>query len=110
MLNPVFEDLRKPKVPNTNASHPVPTFRKRWPRTWMEEWFYVKNDLTAREDIKEVIMRPIWSHFDLRKPKVEIDDAAEACQKAFGTVCSFIGARDLIKEHIAFRVWSLVES
>jgi hypothetical protein len=21
----------------------------------MEEWFYVKNDLTAREDIKEVI-------------------------------------------------------
>jgi hypothetical protein len=25
----------------------------------MEEWFYVKNDLKAREDIKEVIMRPI---------------------------------------------------
>jgi hypothetical protein len=24
----------------------------------MEEWFYVKNDLKAREDIKEVIMRP----------------------------------------------------
>jgi hypothetical protein len=52
----------------------------------MEEWFYVKNDLTAREDIKEVIMRPIWSRFGLRKPKVEIDDAAEACQKAFGIV------------------------
>jgi hypothetical protein len=45
----------------------------------MEEWFYVKNDLTAREDIKEVIMRPVWSRFGLRKPKVEIDDAAEAC-------------------------------
>jgi hypothetical protein len=40
------------------ASHPVPTFRKRWPRAWMEEWFYVKNDLKTREDIKEVIMRP----------------------------------------------------
>jgi hypothetical protein len=25
----------------------------------MEEWFYVKNDLKAREDIKEVIMCPI---------------------------------------------------
>jgi hypothetical protein len=76
----------------------------------MEEWFYVKDDLTAREDIKEVIMRPIWSRFGLRKPKVEIDDAAEACQKAFGTVCFFIGTRDLIQEHIAFRVWPLVES
>jgi hypothetical protein len=72
--------------------------------------FYVKNDLSAREDIKEVIMRPIWSRFSLRKPKVEIDDAAEACQKAFGTVCSFIGTRDLIQEHITFRVWPLVEN
>jgi hypothetical protein len=93
-----------------NASHPVPTFRKRWPGAWMEEWFYVKNDLAAREDIKEVIMRPIWSRFGLRKPKVEIDDVVEACQKAFGTVCFFIGTRDLIQEHIAFRVWPLVES
>jgi hypothetical protein len=76
----------------------------------MEEWFYVKNDLKAREDIKEVIMRPIWSRFGLRRPKVEIDDSVEACQRAFNTVCSFIGTRDLIQEHIAFRVWPLVES
>jgi hypothetical protein len=76
----------------------------------LEEWFYVKNDLIAREDIKEVIMRPIWSRFDLRRPKVEIDEVAEACQKAFGIVCFFIGMRDLIQEHIAFRVWPLVES
>jgi hypothetical protein len=48
-----------------NASHHVPTFRKRWPGAWMEEWFYVKNDLNAREDIKEIIMRPIWSCFGL---------------------------------------------
>jgi hypothetical protein len=70
----------------------------------------VMNDLKAREDIKEVIMRPIWSRFGLRRPKVEIDDAAEPCQKAFGIVCFFIGTRDLIQEHIAFRVWPLVES
>jgi hypothetical protein len=76
----------------------------------MEEWFYVKNDLTAREDIKEIIMRPIWSRFGLRKPKVEIDDAVEACQKAFDTVYFFIGIRDLIQEHKAFRVCPLVES
>jgi hypothetical protein len=97
-------------IARPNASHPVPTFRKRWPGAWMEEWFYVKNDLKAREDIKEVIMRPIWSRFGLRRPKVEIDDTIKACQRAFSTVCSFIGTRDLIQEHIAFRVWPLVES
>jgi hypothetical protein len=69
----------------------------------------VKNDLKAREDIKDIIMRPIWQRLGLRKPKVEIDDAAEECQKAFDIVCSFIGTRDLVQEHIAFTVWPLVE-
>jgi hypothetical protein len=91
-------------VARPNASHPVPTFRKRWPGAWMEEWFYVKNDLEAREDIKEIIQRPIWSRFDFRRTKVGIDGNVEACQKAFSTVCVFIGTRDLIQEHIAFRV------
>jgi hypothetical protein len=40
---------------------------------------------------------------------VAIDEAAEECRKAFGIVCSFIGTRDLVQEHIAFRVWPLVE-
>jgi hypothetical protein len=97
-------------IARPNSSYPVPAFQKRWPGNWMEEWFYVKNDLVAREDVKEVIMRPIWSRFGLRRPKVEIDEAAEACQKAFGTVCFFIGIRDLIQEHIAFRVWPLIEN
>jgi hypothetical protein len=52
-------------ITRPNASYPVPMFRKRWLRAWMEEWFYVKNDLQAREDIKEVIMCSIWSHFGL---------------------------------------------
>jgi hypothetical protein len=43
----------------SGSSCPVPTFRKRWPGDWMKEWFYVKNDLKAREDIKDIIMRPI---------------------------------------------------
>jgi hypothetical protein len=75
----------------------------------MTEWFYVKNDLKSHEDIKGIIMRPIWQRFGLRKPKVEMDEAAEECQRAFGVVCSFIGTRDLVQEHIAFRVWPLVE-
>jgi hypothetical protein len=76
----------------------------------MEEWFYVKNDLKAREDIKEIIIRPIWSRFGLRKPKVEIDEVAEACQRAFSTVCTFIGTRDLVQEHVAYRIWPLVDN
>jgi hypothetical protein len=97
-------------IAHPNASQPVPTFRKRWPEAWMEEWFYVKNDLKAREDIKGIIQRPIWSRFGLQRPKVEIDGNVEACQKAFSTMCAFIGTRDLIQEHIAFRVWPLMES
>jgi hypothetical protein len=93
----------------SGSSCPVPTFRKRWPGDWMKEWFYVKNDLTTREDIKGIIMRPIWQRFGLRKPKVEIDEAAKECRRAFGVVCSFIGTRDLIQEHIAFRVWPLAD-
>ena len=76
----------------------------------MEAWFYVKNDLIKREDIKEIIERPIWSRFGLRRPKVIIESDVEACQKAFSNVCAFIGTRDIIQEHIAFRVWPLVES
>jgi hypothetical protein len=65
--------------------------------------------LKTREYIKDIIMRPIWQRFGLRKPKVDIDEASEECQRTFGVVCSFIGIRDLIQEHIAFRVWPLVE-
>jgi hypothetical protein len=76
----------------------------------MKEWFYVKNDLKVREDIKDIIMCPIRQRFGLRKPKVEMDEAAEECQRAFSVVCSFIGTRDLIQEHIAFRVWPLADN
>jgi hypothetical protein len=76
----------------------------------MTEWFYVKNDLKSREDIKKIIMCPIWQRFGLRRPNVEMNEAAEECQRAFGVVCSFIGTRDLVQEHIAFRVWPLVEN
>jgi hypothetical protein len=76
----------------------------------MEEWFYVKINLIEREDIKEIIQRPIWSRFVLRRPRVTIENDVEACQKAFSNVCAFIGIRDIIQEHIAYRVWPLVDS
>ena len=76
----------------------------------MEEYFYVKNDRIEREDIKEIIQRPIWSRFGLRRPKVTIDQNDEACQKAFSNVCAFIGTRDIVQEHIAYRIWLLVEN
>jgi hypothetical protein len=53
-------------------------------------------------------MRPIWQRFGLCKPKVEIDEATEECCKAFGLVCSFIGTRDLVQEHVTYRIWPLL--
>jgi hypothetical protein len=97
-------------IARSNASCSMPTYRKRWPGDWMEEWFYVKNDLIKREDIKEIIQRHIWSRFGLRRLKVTIESNDEACQKAFSNVCAFISTRYIVQEHIAYRVWPLVES
>jgi hypothetical protein len=76
----------------------------------MEEWFYVKNNLIEREDIKGIIQCPIWSRFGLRRSTEAIENDAEGCQKAFSNVCAFIGTRDLIQEHIAYRVWPLEDN
>ena len=97
-------------IARSNASYLVPTYWKRWLGAWMEEWFYVKNDLIKREDIKEIIQRPIWSRFGLRRPKVAVESDVEACQKAFSIVCAFIGTRDIIQEHIAYKVCPLMDS
>jgi hypothetical protein len=61
----------------------------------MQEWFYVKNDLVEREDIKG-IQRPIWSHFGIRKSSLALGNDVQACQAAFNTVCTYIGTRDLV--------------
>jgi hypothetical protein len=94
-------------VPRSDVSYPVPTFRKRWPGAWMQEWFYVKNNLVEREDIKGIIQRPIWSRFSIRRPATVLGDDIQACQTAFNTVCTYIGTRDLVQEHISFKVWPL---
>jgi hypothetical protein len=37
----------------------MPTFWKKWLGSWMKQWFYVKNDLSEREDVKGIIQHPI---------------------------------------------------
>jgi hypothetical protein len=42
-------------VPHSEASYQVPTFQKKWPGSWMKQRFYVKNDLSEREDVRGTI-------------------------------------------------------
>jgi hypothetical protein len=86
----------------------VPTFRKKWSGSWMKQWFYVKNDLSEREDVKGVIQRPIRSRFGIRRRSIAGGYEARACLMAFNKVCTYIGTRDLVQEHIAYKVWPLV--
>jgi hypothetical protein len=96
-------------VPRSGRSHPIPTFPKRWPASWMQEWFYVKNDLSQREDIKGIVQCPIWSRFGIRRPATVLGNDIETCQATFNTVYTYIGTRDLVQEHIAYRVWPLAD-
>jgi hypothetical protein len=70
----------------------------------MQEWFYVKNNLTEREDIKGIIQHPIWSCFGIRRPPLALGNDIEACQAAYNTICTYIGTRVLVQEHIAYSV------
>jgi hypothetical protein len=66
----------------------------------MQKWFYVKIDLSQREDIKGIIQCPIWSRFGIRRPLIALGNDVQACQAAFNTVCTYIGTRDLVQELI----------
>jgi hypothetical protein len=73
----------------------------------MKEWFYVKNDLSQREDVKGIIQHPIWSRFGIRRPFIAHGNDVQVCRVAFNIVCTYIGTRDLVQEHIAYKVWPL---
>jgi hypothetical protein len=73
----------------------------------MQERFYVKNNLVEREDIKGIIQHPIWSHFGIRRPSLDLGNDIQACQAAYNTLCTYIGIRDIVQEHIAYKVWPL---
>ena len=57
--------------------------------------------------MKGIIQRPIWSRFGIRRPPIAVGNDVQACQAAFNIVCTYIGTRDLVQEHIAYRVWPL---
>jgi hypothetical protein len=94
-------------APRSEANYPVPTFRKKWPSSWMKEWFYVKNGLNQREDVRVIIKRLIWSRFGIRRPSIALGNEVQACQIDFNMICTYIGMRDLVQEHIAYKVWPL---
>jgi hypothetical protein len=73
----------------------------------MQEWFFVKNDFVAREDIKGIIQCPIWSRFGIKRPSTALGNNIQACQAAFNTICTYISTRDLVQEHIVYKVWPL---
>jgi hypothetical protein len=54
-----------------------------------------------------IIQCPIWSRFGIRRLATTLGNDVQACQVAFNTVCTYIGSRDLVQEHIAYRVWTL---
>ena len=95
-------------VPHSEASYPVPTFRKKWLGSWMKQWFYVKNELSEREDVRGIIECPIWSRFGIGRSSIAIGNEVQACLMAFNAVCTYISTRDLVQEHIAYKVWPLV--
>ena len=68
----------------------------------------MNNDLSERDDVRGIIQRPIWSRFGIRRPSIAIGNEVQVCLMAFNTVCTYIVTRDLVQEHIAYKVWPLV--
>jgi hypothetical protein len=54
----------------------------------MKQWFYVKNDLSEREDVRDIIQRSIWSRFGIRRSSIAIGNEVQACLMAFNTLCT----------------------
>jgi hypothetical protein len=47
---------------------PALAYRSKWANGWAKEWFRMKNDLTARDDISAIIKSPIVTSFGFKKP------------------------------------------
>jgi hypothetical protein len=91
-------------VYQSDILYPMPTFRKKWSGSWMKQWFYVKNDLNERNDVKDVIQWSMLLSFGLKRPTIVNTERSQACLAAFNVVCSYISTRDLVQEHIVFKV------
>jgi hypothetical protein len=67
----------------------------------------VKNDLSQRSDVKDLIQWPVRSYFGLKRSVIVNTEKSQAYLVAFNAVCGYISTRDLVQEHIAFKVWPL---
>lgn len=74
----------------------VLAYRTKWHGDWTKKWFYVEVDSEHREEFKG---------FGLKRPKCEMNEAAEECYKIFNTVVEKIGSRDLIQEALAYNIF-----
>jgi hypothetical protein len=63
----------------------------------MKQWFYVKNDLNERNDVKDVVQWPIRSSFGLKSLTIVNTERSQACLAAFNAVCSYINTRNLVQ-------------
>jgi hypothetical protein len=57
--------------------------------------------------VRGIIQCPIWSRFGIRRPSIALGNEVQVCLMAFNTICTYIDTRDLVQEHIAFKVWPL---
>jgi hypothetical protein len=44
----------------------------------------------------------------IRRLSIAIGNEVQVCLMAFNTICTYISTRDLVQEHMAFKVWPLV--
>ena len=65
-------------------------YQSQWPNEWTKEWFYMKNDLTARADISGTIQSPIATNFGFKKPTCYVNFEAQAAIVAFDVVSTYI--------------------
>jgi hypothetical protein len=56
--------------------------------------------LNKKEDMKSLIQNPIEITFRVKRLVCYMDFEAQVIQSAFNTVCTYIGTRDLVQEHL----------
>jgi hypothetical protein len=86
---------------------PRPSLLKQVAKHLDEEVVLCENNLEKREDIKDIIQRSIKLSFDIKKSLYNMREALQTTMVAFNTVCSYIGTRNLVQEHLPYNVWPL---
>jgi hypothetical protein len=85
----------------------VVSYRTKWPTGWKNEWFYVKTDENKREKLKTLVLSPLSLSFGLTRPLCRMTSGS-LCQEVvaeFRVVAEQIGARDLVQEYLAYKVF-----